>query len=391
MRGERKVALAGCADYDEERVKKAVATSVGHLGGMSRFIAKGDRVLVKPNILMSAPPDKAVTTHPAVLKAVVELVQQAGGEVTIADSAGMGDPYTEKSLGKLYDVVGYTKVAEETGANLNLDTAVRVKPAPDGHLQKRFEVIGPAIDADKIVSVSKLKTHTLMHQTGAVKNMYGLVAGRRKVGLHSTLPDPDSFADMLLDLTLAIPAALHVMDGVVGMEGDGPNAGTPRTIGVILASENPVSLDMVVARIMDIHPSQVPSLSRAFARNLHPSDPAGIDVAGDPIEGFVQKGFASPSTYADGTYTGAFVDRFAPFLKSVLTRRPVPKDDRCVGCGICIEGCPRDAIVLDDNKKAKVTYGACIRCYCCHELCPHHAIDLEYSAAGKVARRFLNI
>ena len=380
-----RVSVVRCENYDRGGVTSAVARSIDLLGGLSRFVAPGQRVLLKPNLLQPVGPDKAVTTHPEVVAAVASALRDHGCEVIIADSAGGGTPFTEPRLRKLYDITGMSEAAERSGAALGVDVSTRQVPCPEGKVVKRFNVIAPAAEADAIVVVSKAKTHVLTGMTGGVKCLFGVLPGMEKPSFHGRLSGVDEFCDMLLDLNEALKPRLQIMDAVVGMEGDGPSGGAPRPVGAILASGNPVAMDIVAARLMGFDPREVPVLRLGAARGMAS---AGMDpvVLGESVDALAVKDFKhSSSTTASRLGVGAPV---VGRLLRAYALRPVVDPARCNGCGRCAQSCPRETIRIVGGK-ARIRHGQCIRCYCCHEMCESRAIDLKRSAGGRAIARLM--
>ena len=218
------VYVGHCRTYDNDEVETAIRQAVSMLGGIERFVRPGQRVLLKPNLLLFKPPETAIDTHPAVVRAVARLVRDAGGRPVIADSPGGGTGHNPVSLRRLYHITQMDAVAEATDAELNFDCEALEVPCPEGHLVKRIDVMRPATTADAIINLPKLKTHGLLRYTGAVKNLFGLVPGRIKLSYHTKLQETERFADMLLDINLWARPALTIMDAIVGMEGEGPAA-----------------------------------------------------------------------------------------------------------------------------------------------------------------------
>lgn len=380
------VAISRCNDYRPEDVERAVQESVGLLGGMSAFVKPGQKVMLKINLLSAAPPEKAVTTHPAVVEAVVRLVQEAGGLPLIADSPGTSVPYTRGGLKRAYRITGMLGVAERTGATLNWDTDTVQVSHPEGRLTKRLDVIKPLPECDVVISLPKLKTHILTTLTGAVKNLFGVIAGYNKAIYHAKLHSLSNFSGMLLDIVSYVKPALTVMDAIVGMEGNGPGRnGFPKKIGAILASQDSVALDVVAARIVGLDPLAVPTLKQARERGWWSGRAEDIETLGAPIQGVFVADFVKPviGPRVDMSFGFPLLDNHVrPFLINLITFRPVPKNGRCTACGICQRSCPEQVISIND-KLAVVDYRGCIRCYCCHELCPEGAIDLERSWMGR--------
>jgi uncharacterized protein (DUF362 family)/Pyruvate/2-oxoacid:ferredoxin oxidoreductase delta subunit len=372
------VSVSRCADYEPAHVAAALGEVVDRLGGINRFVQAGQRVLVKPNLLTALPPERAVTTHPAVVEAVVRLVLQAGGHPLIADSPTAAHPYTPAGLQRLYRVTGMADVAARTGAELNLDTEVVDLPTPPECRIHRFEVMRPLAEADVVISLPKLKTHVLTTFTGATKNCFGLIPGVRKASYHVTLDRVDDFADMLLDITLLAKPALVVMDAIVGMDGDGPSGGSTFPLGLLLAATSSTALDVVATRVVGLPPERVPTLRRAAERGLWSGKVADVALLGLPLDEVRVDGFRRPRASAP------VVDRFLPFgmwrrvrriVLRAMTRRPEPQAGRCTACRTCERACPVQAITIRD-RLARVDDRTCIRCYCCHEVCPEQAIDL---------------
>jgi uncharacterized protein (DUF362 family)/Pyruvate/2-oxoacid:ferredoxin oxidoreductase delta subunit len=345
---------------------------------MEAFVRPGQRVLVKPNLLSPLPPERAVTTHPAVVEAVVRLVQQAGGRPLIAESATAAVPYTPAGLNRLYRVTGMADVALRTGADLNLDTEAVDLPCPPGCRIHRFEVMRPLTAADVVIALPKLKTHALTTFTGATKVLFGVVPGARKAAYHVTLSRLDDFADMQLDLTLLVHPALVVMDAIVGMDGDGPSAGGLFPVGLLLASPSSVALDVVATQVVGIPPLDVPMLRRAAERGLWSGKGEDVTVLGPAIAEVRVQGFRRPMAQppiVDKIVPRGLWRRVRRLAVRSTTRRPVPQAGRCTACRSCERACPVQAITVVDDL-ARVDDRLCIRCYCCHEVCPERAIEL---------------
>lgn len=378
-----RVSVVRCDDYDAEKVIVAVARSIELLGGIDRFVSPGQKVVLKPNLLQAAPPEKCVTPHPTVVQAVAILLKKHGCEVVIAESAGGGSMHSEGGLRKLYSVTGMDQAAETAGVMLSFDTSSRDTPNPDGKLVKRFEVITPVLEADAVVSVSKAKTHVLTTMTGATKNIFGVLPGMEKPSFHGRLIAVDDFAEMLLDLNTLIKPRLQVMDAVVGMEGNGPSGGDPRPIGAILASGSYAAIDVVAARLMAFHPEEVPTLRRAMERGLLPAD-YSVTTVGDDSSTLAVPDYRHPRTATAGVSRRLS----GPLLRlmRVYALRPVVMVDQCTGCGRCVKACPQKTIRMVKGK-ARIKHRDCIRCYCCHEMCTQNAIELERSLGGRMMVR----
>lgn len=383
------MAIVGCDDYERTKVTAAVRRSIDLIGGLDRFVKKGQRVLVKPNLLHGAAPEKCVTTHPEVVHAVAKLLKDFGCEVVIADSPGAGTFYTPSNLRKAYAASGWDKVADELGVELNYGTGYREVPNPEGKLLKRFLIVDPAMEADLIVVVSKAKTHVLTTMTGAAKNLFGVIPSIEKPALHSRFQSVAEFSDMIVDLNQLVRPGLQVMDAVMGMEGDGPHTGDPRRIGVILASADSTALDMVAARLMSFAPMEVGTIASAVSRGLVQEDMSDIELVGDPLESYVVKDFKRPRTMSSEKGFGQ--KRLASVALSLVkaySLKPLIGRERCTGCGQCVRICPRHCISMR-NGKARIDAGRCIRCYCCHEMCDSKAISLQRSMGGRAMARLV--
>jgi uncharacterized protein (DUF362 family)/NAD-dependent dihydropyrimidine dehydrogenase PreA subunit len=365
------VSISKCPSYDPAEVRRAVDESVNLLGGIRCFVSPGDRVFLKVNLLMAKAPDDAVTTHPAVVKAAIHLLESAGAKVVVGDSPAMG--FTRSRLEKCYKKSGMYEAVEGTGAELNWNFDVVRVSNPGGKRVKSFEVIKVAEDADKIVSLPKLKTHAFAGFTGGVKIHFGLIPGYTKAAFHTLLPDPGEFSEMLLDVALYAAPALIIMDGVVGMGGPGPSGGTPKPVGAILAAQDPVAMDVVASTLVKMAPMKIPVIGRAVARGISTGKMDDIEVIGASLADFADVRFEHEEARA------VRVPRFA--MRAISRRwmkRPKADPARCVGCGDCTKMCPQKCIRIAEKGKpvAVMDYKKCIRCYCCHEVCPEKAIDL---------------
>ncbi|HZD59859.1 MAG TPA: DUF362 domain-containing protein [Anaerolineae bacterium] len=362
------VSISKCDSYARAEVVKSLERVLKPLGGIDAFVKPGDTVLLKINLLRSAHPDKAVTTHPMLLEALVNIVKEVGGIPVIGDSPG--GPNTHKQVKKMITATGVAEVCERTGAEFVLfdrDT-VRIQ-SPEGKLYTSFTVGRIVRDADVIVSLPKLKTHGFMKFTGAVKVLFGVIPGLEKAQFHLKVPDRMDFADMLLDIYLAVRPSLSIMDAVIGMEGDGPSGGTPRHIGAILAGTDAVALDFIASKIIGFDPLDVYTNQAAVNRRLI-SGMDAIEVTGPSLAELSLENFKEPTTgLSDKVPTG-----LAKFLKNFAVSKPyLALPSACSGCATCKQSCPSGAITIN-GKQPQFDYNKCIMCYCCEELCPELAV-----------------
>jgi uncharacterized protein (DUF362 family)/ferredoxin len=383
------VVIARCSDYDQ--VEGTLHDCLAPLGGMERFVSPGQRVLLKPNLLSAAEPEAAITTHPAVVRAVARLVKQAGGRPIVADSPGVNVSSTEGGLRRLYRITGLLALAEAGEIELSYDATPVSVANPDGKVVKRLDLFRPAVEADVVIALPKLKTHALTKLTGGMKILFGAVPGFGKPGYHAAYHDPRHFGDLLLDIIAAVRPALFVMDAVLAMEGNGPGRdGTPRHVGLLLASSDAVALDLAVCQLIGLDPAEVPTLRAARDRGLWNGRVEPTLVGGGSIRDFAIQDFRLPRAGRNGVADASSMiplpDVFRRMVVDLFSATPRPAADRCTGCGSCVKACPVDAIRLD-KRLAVVDRGACIRCYCCHELCPEAAIDLRVSRVGRAVSR----
>lgn len=384
------VSIVACAGYDPSLVYEALARAVYLIGGLAPHITPGSKVLLKPNLLQGVPPERAVCTHPAVIGAMIRLLNEHGCTVTIADSPGAGIRYTARNLEKHYTDSGYKGLAGDPGCTLNYDTGFSPLQFMEGKVCREFPLIAPFFSHDHIVVVSKPKSHILTLMTGATKNIFGLIPGLEKPLFHSRFQTGERFGEMLVDLNLAVRPSLQVADMILAMEGDGPTSGVPRHVGVILASPNPFALDMVLCRLMSIDPSDVPYLKCAAERGLCAADGSDLQILGDPVASFIAADFKKPRTYR----TGGRGMKVSPLFRAVhrlgkiYGMRPAVEPSRCIGCGKCVTICPVGAATLSDGHAA-IDHRKCIRCFCCHEMCSEAAISLERSLAGSLIHRLI--
>ena len=336
-----------------------IASLLLPLGRMSSYIKKGDKVLLKINLLSARGPEEAVTTNPEFIRAVIREVKNTGGFPYIGDSpAGR---FSKKILERAYEKTGIRAMAKEEDVPLNFDTGSEKVIITNGVKVNRVPICNYVLKADKIIGMPKLKTHSLQYLTLACKNMFGAVPGLVKAKYHALFPGKMAFADMLLDVYSFLNPDLFIMDAVLGMHGQGPaGGGNPIDIGLALASTDGIAMDISVCNLIGIEPTGIPLLKRAKIRGMWPDDVEYPLLA--PDENRIT-GFRMPNT-ASHLQSG----------KKVKTKSPVITDN-CIGCGECKTICPKQAISLVDER-AQVDYVKCIRCYCCHEVCPVNAIKL---------------
>ena len=385
-----KVVLCRCEEYSE--AEKAVSRMLGELD--AALPERDKKILLKPNLLTKASPEKAVTTHPDVFSAVGKYLQGKGfSDICYGDSPGthfMGTLQIAKSCG-IHDA------AEGLGIPLADFEGGEEVAYPEGQSAKSFIICNAVREADAIVNVCKMKTHMLERMTGAQKNLFGIVYGFNKGATHVKYPNSVAFAKALADLNNMYPPVLHVMDGIDAMEGNGPSGGTVKHMGWLLASRDPVALDTVACLIMDLDPALVPTntYGEAFGVGNTNADKISITVLdGESREEMTCAEVRARYAVSDfDVYRGAAdkgkIKHIAPF-EPLLKKKPVIDKEKCVGCGICVESCPAEkkAVNFKNGKRIpEYDYKLCIRCFCCQEMCPKHAISAKVSPLARFIDR----
>lgn len=365
------VAIERCGSYAEDAVAEAVRAAVDAAGGLGQVISSGDRVLLKANLLAPVEPAAAVTTHPSIVKAVVSLVREAGGEPCVADSPGFLFVGGEDSA---LDVSGVKQACDELGVDSwqfeHVERPYVETDVPGGEWLSSVYAARLVLEADVIITLPKLKTHENTMLTGAVKNMFGAVAARTRKQAHRA-GSYERFSAAVVDIYSVLRPGFAIMDAVVGMEGGGPRHGEPKPVGLVLASADPVALDAVAAAVAGFAPGEVATTRIAAARGLGAAALEEIAIAGVPLDEAVTP-LRKPTSYKRNlpAFLFALADR--------LTRvQPVCDRELCSRCENCAKSCPVGAIRM--SPYPEIDRERCIECYCCNELCPDNAMRLKRS------------
>ena len=367
-----KVALVRCETYEYNTVKAAVERGLELLGGPHMFARQGEKILLKPNLLVGEAPEKCVTTHPAVFKAVAGAFQKVGAVVSYGDSPGFLGPERAAKISGLADA------ASEMGigmADFHEGKEIFFK---EGIQNRKFIIAKGVLESDGLISLPKLKTHGLTRMTGCIKNQFGCIPGALKGEFHVKLPDVNDFSRMLVDLNNFIKPRLFIMDGIIAMEGNGPRGGNPKKMNMLLFSSDPVALDATVCRIINLNPEFVPTIKFGKEGGLGTYLENEIEIAGDDLKSFIDIYFNVKREPAAATGAWSSLKTF----RNSFVPKPYIDKSKCIKCGVCVKMCPVNPKAVDwhDGVKGKppsYKYERCIRCYCCQELCPESAIRLK--------------
>ena len=347
------------ADYD------TVAEAVDQAFDVFTLEIAGKRVLIKPNVLRASKANEGIVTHPAVLQAVVAKVASLQpAELIVGDNPGL---FSYGANEASFEETGLMQAAQGYYQNIGNDS-VQVAFNPD--YMPHVSVSRAVLDADVIISLPKFKTHGLTVMSGAIKNSYGFLPGGQKARLHKAAGNPERFHNLVVEVFQLRVPDFFIVDAVVGMEGNGPASPDLRDVGKILASDNAVALDAVIATMMGLDPSRLAFLKKAKACGLGDYDLDQIDIIGE-LDPFAD--YKLPPLGGEAIMDNATVQ---DFIQARAEVRPVVDHDLCTACETCVEQCPVGALeMIDDFPQADEP--TCITCFCCQEICPEKAIVLN--------------
>ncbi len=374
-----RVWLARQSAYRVEALE-ALFDTIFEAFGVYDSLRPGMEVVLKPNLIQRGDPARAAITHPVFVQAAGRCVKKAGAKVLIAESPG--GPYTPGVMRAHFKACGYTDMAEQEGFSLYTACESRDVALPEGELCRQAAVVEPFIGAEYLIDLPKVKTHSMVGYSGAVKNLFGVVPGLQKPELHCRFPEREDFSRMLVDICQFARPGFVLMDGIWAMEGDGPTSGTRRALGLVAASDNPFAADVCVSSLLGMQPEEIAMLRIGAERHLGPKTVEELELLGEPYEDFRTPDFKKARASSTD-----FVEKLPRFLRPMAKKitTPYPRIDarKCVGCGKCAESCPQHTITVKD-RKAEIDYKNCIRCFCCHEMCPEHIIGTRRFGAFKL-------
>jgi uncharacterized protein (DUF362 family)/NAD-dependent dihydropyrimidine dehydrogenase PreA subunit len=366
--------IGKCTRYDNNELKQTIRALLSPIGGLEHFVKRGQKVLLKINLIGPKKAEKAATTNPEFVRAVGQMIQQIGADVYVGDSAG-GAIAGMAPTKQAFIVAGIKAMCDQEGFNIiNFDEVGPIKKEIDGNYSTDLYITSALDSVDVVINLPKMKTHSMGIYTGAVKNLFGTIPGLRKAKYHKWGPSPLEFGEFLADIHKAIDnMPLHIMDGVISMQGEGPTAGSTYPAGKILVGTDPLAIDRVAIEMMGIDADEVDILKASYQRGIGEFDLDKIEVKGD----FEQlKDYKLPKRYHDDkkrNYDG--VKKVIDFFKTV----PMVNKKKCVHCNSCVDGCPVEAI---DRDSKLINYDICIDCMCCHELCMIEAVELKGKNIG---------
>ncbi|MGB2808243.1 MAG: DUF362 domain-containing protein [Sedimentisphaerales bacterium] len=268
------VTLTRCADYSEANIAEAIARQFEVLGGVGTFVRAGDSVLLKPNFIAPRSRRHATQTHPVVIIAVARLLKDFGARPFVGDSPAWSNVFACVKALKL----------EEPLRKLSVPVKQLDKPrwCRVGKSNTKVGISSVALDADVIINLPKFKTHQQMVATFAVKNMFGCVAGKRKALWHFKKGKRERFfCELLIDIFEYLKPAVTIIDGVVAMDGAGPISGRARAMGWIIGGTEPMSLETICCKLVNIKPDDLPIIKTARQMGLACPDEDNIKILGD--------------------------------------------------------------------------------------------------------------
>jgi len=371
-----KVIAKKSSTYDITKLKKVI-DSIFTETDFYPTLKSLSSVLLKPNLLGAYPPDRAITTHPNLVAAVIEILKDHKISISLMDNPG-----GTVSAMKAYQITGMENLAKLYGITL-------INPVKNGiytyNKNAKYTVNKAFIDAEAIINLAKLKTHMFTLFTGAIKNFYGTIPGLAKSNLHRLAPNPKKFAEFVVDIYEIIKdkVVFNLIDGIIGMDGDGPSTGDVKKFDIVLGSKNAIALDYFASKFMGYKPEKIPITRIAVEREG--MDFNDFKLSGDFDENFVLPNCNIQAAERKNRILNLLSVPLKGFIKRFFWTIPYFEPKKCVQCKACVNFCPGKALTLEENDLApKIDPQKCILCMCCIEICPVNAVSLKKSFLGKM-------
>ncbi len=366
MTDSGKVYFDFCFEYDASQIAASLSSGLTALG-LDKSIKTGDRVLLKPNLIVGKDPRLAVTTHPEIVRAVAMVLSDCGAHLSLGDSPGFG------SLEGVLEKCGLQPVMRELAIMAVSFSEEKVVTDSENLVAKKLPLAAAALEFDKVVNLPKLKTHSMMGSTLAVKNLFGCVPGLKKAAWHLRAGhDRHFFARVMLDIYKHVRPVWNLLDGITGMEGEGPTGGSPRNFNLLALSADAPALDFLVEEWLGF-PEATPLSLEARKLGLLP------ESGGFAIGPAAAEPLTPPIKPARGAAAATFPGQ--RLWRRLFVKRPKIARTRCHLCRVCVQHCPAQVMKLVDAEIV-IDYKRCIRCYCCQELCPYGAIRVGFGIGG---------
>ncbi|MGD9110161.1 MAG: DUF362 domain-containing protein [Phycisphaerales bacterium] len=268
------VALTRCTNYEPDQISKRLHRQFELLGGLSKFVKPGDTVLLKPNMIAPKSRRHATQTDPAVILELAKILKDYGARPFVGDSPAWANIYAcvqklrldepLKKLGVPVRQLGSAKTCRLEGTGLKVGIS-RI-----------------ALDADVIINLPKFKSHQQLAATFAIKNMFGCVSGKSKALWHFRKGKiPHEFCSFLIDIYRFLNPVLTIIDAVTVMEGPGPINGRARPLGWLIGGTEPVSCEVVCAKLINTDPMEFPIIKTAHEIGFGCSNAEKIEIVGD--------------------------------------------------------------------------------------------------------------
>ncbi len=358
-----KVALYHCDSIDKIPHRlESIVDSLGRERISGLFQNK--RVLLKPNVCIDHPPERGATTHPALLDAVIGIARGYGADVIVGDAPIVG------VKGKAFEKAGISQVCERHGVALvdfNREEGM-VITLDDAFMLNDALIAKTYFQVDTVINLPIFKSNIAYWLSGALKNMKGLLVGREKHRLHYIGIPP-----CVADLNRMLRQDLIIMDGFIGMMGNGPAAGKPGNARLIMGSFDPVAVDAAAAELMGFPVGKIPMISWAERAGIGSVE---YEIVGDPIDSFHLE-FEKP-TIAKSRILGSLFQLGGRFVFRRIQRRSkvIVDLDRCTFCGVCEQACPFGAVTVERSLVC-IDMNKCSLCLCCMEACAREAVQLK--------------